>query len=80
MASIIWLILLVLLVLGAIIFSITFWIMMIIDCAKRTFKTDNEKVVWILVIALIGILGATVYYLAVKRNPEYKSLEKNKKQ
>ena len=33
----------------AILFVI-FWIWMIIDCAKRKFKNDLEKIIWILVI------------------------------
>ena len=43
-----------------------FWILMLIDCAKRKFKNNNEKVVWIVVIALLGALGAAIYYFAVK--------------
>jgi prolipoprotein diacylglyceryltransferase len=43
-----------------------FWIWMIVDCAKRTFKNDNDKVIWILVIVLAGIIGAIIYYFAVK--------------
>lgn len=40
---------------------------MIIDCAQRKFKSDSEKVVWILVIVLLGWLGAIIYYFVVKR-------------
>ncbi|MEM4240312.1 MAG: PLD nuclease N-terminal domain-containing protein [Candidatus Woesearchaeota archaeon] len=43
------------------------WIWMIIDCAQRKFKSDSEKVVWILVIVLLGWLGAIIYYFVVKR-------------
>ena len=43
-----------------------FWIWMIIDCAKRNFKKDIDKVVWILVIVLLSVLGAAIYYFAVK--------------
>ena len=43
-----------------------FWIWMIVDCAKRKFKGDSDKVVWILVIVLLGIIGAAIYYFAVK--------------
>lgn len=43
-----------------------FWIFMLIDAAKRKFKNENEKVVWILVLALTGILGAVIYYFAIK--------------
>ena len=57
---------LVLLLIAVAVFLFVFWIKMIIDCAKRDFKAENEKVVWILVIVLLGFLGAIVYYFAVK--------------
>ena len=43
-----------------------FWIWMIIDCAKRSFKKDIDKVVWILVIVFLNVLGAAIYYFVVK--------------
>lgn len=72
-----WLIFLILLGITAAILLFVFWIRMIIDCAKRNFRGENEKVVWILVIALLGILGAAVYYFAVK--PSDKGNFKKKK-
>jgi len=45
--------------------SFVFWILMVIDAAKRGFKNSNEKVVWIIVIVLLGALGALIYYFAV---------------
>ena len=56
------LIIIILLVLGLI-----FWIVMIVDCAKRNFKKDSEKIVWILVLVFLGVLGAIIYYFVVKR-------------
>ena len=47
--------------------GLVFWIFMLIDCAKRPMK-DNDKVVWILVLALTSYLGAVIYYFAVKRS------------
>ena len=41
---------------------------MIIDCAKRKFKKDIDKVVWILVIIFLNLIGAVVYYFAVKNS------------
>ena len=52
---------------------------MIIDCAKRDFKGDSEKVVWILVIVLLGFLGAIIYYFAVKANDKKVENKKSKK-
>ena len=45
---------------------IVFWIWMIIDCAQRKFKQENDKIIWILVIVLLGLIGALVYYFVVK--------------
>ena len=65
----------ILLVLAAIaiaIIAFIFWILMLIDCAKRNFKNDSEKVIWIIVIALLGAIGAAIYYFAVKINNKNK--------
>ena len=53
-----------------------FWIWMIIDCAKRDFKKENKKIIWILVIVLLSVLGATVYYFAVKFQDKNKAKKK----
>ena len=39
-----------------------FAIWMIIDCATRELETGDDKVVWILIIALTHILGGLIYY------------------
>jgi hypothetical protein len=42
-----------------------FWVKMIIHAAK----SDNpNKLVWILIIVLTGLIGAIIYYFVVKRN------------
>ena len=47
-----------------------FWIWMIIDCARRSFRHDIEKIVWIVVIVLATWVGALVYFLVIKKiNP-----------
>ncbi len=51
----------------AVIAGFVFWIFMLIDVAKRNFKEQNEKIVWILVVALVGIIGALIYYFVVKK-------------
>ncbi|MHB1156329.1 MAG: PLDc N-terminal domain-containing protein [Phycisphaerales bacterium] len=40
------------------------WIWMLIDCATNEPSEGNDKVVWILVIALVGPIGALIYFLA----------------
>ena len=42
-----------------------FWLWMIVDCIKRQV---SHKPVWILVLLLTGIIGAIIYYFAVKRS------------
>jgi len=45
---------------------LAFWVWMIVDCVKRNFKKDNEKIVWILVILFAKIVGALIYFFVVK--------------
>ena len=54
-----------------------FWIWMIIDCAKRNFKNDNEKIVWILIIVLAQFIGALIYFFVIKL-PNNKHISKKK--
>lgn len=57
---------LILLIATLAILGFAFWIWMIIDCAKRNFQKDIDKVVWIIVIVFLSVLGAAIYYFAVK--------------
>jgi len=59
-------IILILVIIALAIFLFVFWILMIIDCAKRKFKDDTEKVIWILVLVFLQVLGAAIYYFVVK--------------
>ena len=68
----IFLIIWVLIAAVAIVLSV-FWIMMLIDCAKREFK---DKVVWILIILFAGFIGAILYYYIIKKSKEKKSVTK----
>lgn len=45
---------------------------MIVDVAKRKFKDENDKVVWILIVVLTGIIGALIYYFVIKRKDKKK--------
>ncbi len=49
------------------ILAFIFWIFMIVDVAKRQFKQENDKILWILVVILAGIIGALIYYFVIKR-------------
>jgi TctA family transporter len=54
-------------IIGLAVFAFVFWILMLIDCAQRNFKKDNDKIVWVLIIIFTGIIGAIIYYCLVKR-------------
>ena len=45
-----------------------FWIWMLVDCATKEPSTGNDKVVWILVIALTHWIGALIYFFV--RRPQ----------
>jgi hypothetical protein len=49
------------------VFLFIFWILMVVDCVKRKFKDDTEKIVWLLVLIFAGfIIGTLIYYFVVK--------------
>lgn len=43
--------------------SCVFWIWMIIDCATKETDTNNNRLIWILLIVFLGVLGALLYVL-----------------
>ena len=53
-----------------IIAAFVLWIWMLVDCITKEPSEGNEKIVWILVIVLLGALGALIYLLA--RRPKRK--------
>jgi len=60
-------VLLGLIVAGISIFCFVFWILMLLDCIKKKFKEDSEKIIWVLILIFAGIVGALIYYFIVKR-------------
>lgn len=50
--------------------AMVFWIWMIVDCAKRKFKESSEKIIWIVLIAILGVIAAIIYYFAIKRKED----------
>lgn len=63
-----------------VLFSLIGWILALVDCVKRQFKGENEKIIWILIIVLVGIIGAIIYYFMVyrKAKAEEKKVEAKK--
>lgn len=48
------------------IFALVYWILMLIDVIKRTnWENESDKTLWLLVVILLGILGALVYRFVI---------------
>ena len=45
---------------------VVLWVWMLVDAAKRNFKNKTEKIVWLLVIVLVGWIGALIYYIVIR--------------
>tara|TARA_Y100000034_G_C6770409_1_gene343666 strand:- start:572 stop:826 length:255 start_codon:yes stop_codon:yes gene_type:complete len=45
---------------------VIFWIWMIVDCAKRKFRNDLEKIVWILALVFLHWVGMVAYYIVIR--------------
>ena len=43
-----------------------FWIWALVDCVTKEPDTGNNKLIWVIVIVLAGIIGAVIY-IAVRR-------------
>lgn len=44
--------------------AFVFWLVMLIDAIRREFSNPNDKVLWIVLMVIFGILGAIIYYFA----------------
>jgi hypothetical protein len=55
-------IILILFVLPLVLASFAFWIWMLIHAIQNKGLTDTEKIIWVLVIALLHLLGALIYF------------------
>lgn len=42
-----------------------FWVWTIIDVAKREFTNSNERLIWLLLLILLGFIPSIVYYIIV---------------
>ena len=42
--------------------SLAFWIWMLVDAAQNRGLDQNERMVWIVVVALLHLLGAIIYF------------------
>lgn len=46
--------------------SFVFWIVELVDVARREFPDPNAKIIWLLVVFFLHGLGAIIYYFAGK--------------
>jgi len=42
--------------------SMAFWIWMLIDAAQNRGLDQNERIVWVIVVALLHFIGAVIYF------------------
>lgn len=51
--------------------SFVIWIWALVDClSRKDYDSENEKLLWALVIIFAGIIGAAIYYFLVKRKKD----------
>ncbi len=48
--------------------AMIFWIWVLVDCLTKESSEGNDKVAWVLVILLVPLIGALIYYFV--RRPE----------
>ena len=59
-------ILLILCILPLSVLSLAFWIWMLIDAAQNRGLNDNERIVWVVIVALLHFIGALVYFFVAR--------------
>jgi hypothetical protein len=48
--------------------AFVFWLWMLVECVRRKDMTDNQKLVWVLVLVLVNCIGSIVYFFASDRS------------
>jgi prolipoprotein diacylglyceryltransferase len=41
---------------------LAFWIWMIVDCIQNETREGHDRLIWVLIIVLTKLVGATIYY------------------
>ena len=47
---------------------LSFWIWMLVDCLRNETEDPRERLVWVIVIVLLKLVGAAVYYFVRYRS------------
>ena len=58
-----WEIIILFLVLGIGLLGSVLWIWMLVDCALHEPSQGNDKLVWVIIIAITHVVGALIYLL-----------------
>ncbi len=48
--------------------GLVFMIWAVVDCVKNETNENNNRLIWILIIVLLGWIGALIYYFIRVRN------------
>ena len=54
---------LIIVALALVLTSIGLWIYTIVDIVKSKFQDETTKIIWVLVVLLMGILGSFIYWI-----------------
>ncbi len=75
-----WMIFGMLFVGGLILFSLVFWLWMLIDCILNEKLQDKERLLWVIIIIFAAIIGAILYLALGKKGTLHKKMlhEKHK--
>ena len=49
-----------------------FWLVMVIDITKRDWKNAGDRAAYLVLVIFMNIIGALIYYFAVKRHLDNK--------
>ena len=69
--EIIFILLIPILIFCLVIAGIIFWIFMLVDVIKRKFKVENDKILWLLIVILAGVLGSIIYFFMIKKENKH---------
>jgi len=47
---------------------VALWLWLLVDCARRDFRNNVEKALWVLVLMLAPLVGAVAYLVVIKYN------------
>lgn len=53
-------------IIGLVVFAV--WVWSLIDVIRSDFRGENDKLIWILVVILGGILGSIIYFIVGRKN------------